>query len=119
MTEHYGVPVILHSDHCAKKILPWFDGMLGADQKYFAEHGKPLWSSYMLDLSEEPMEKNVAGLAFLTVIKAGIIWKGEMWLLHASRTAHGRLLRESVRLLSVLGRDWWRNHRLFRALPAV
>jgi fructose-bisphosphate aldolase class II len=40
----YGVPVIMHSDHCAKKLLPWFDGMLDADEKYFKEHGEPLFS---------------------------------------------------------------------------
>lgn len=55
----YGVPVIVHSDHCAKKLLPWFDGMLEADEKYFAEHGEPLFSSHMLDLSEESKEENI------------------------------------------------------------
>jgi fructose-bisphosphate aldolase class II len=59
MAEHYGVPVILHSDHCAKKLLPWFDGMLEADEKHFKEHGTPLFSSHMLDLSEEELEDNV------------------------------------------------------------
>ena len=57
MAEHYGVPVILHSDHCAKKLLPWFDGMLEADEKHFKEHGTPLFSSHMLDLSAEPHEE--------------------------------------------------------------
>ncbi|KAI0037096.1 fructose-bisphosphate aldolase [Vararia minispora EC-137] len=56
----YGVPVIMHSDHCAEKLLPWFDGMLDADEAYFKEHGEPLFSSHMLDLSEEPKEKNIA-----------------------------------------------------------
>ncbi|CAK4196062.1 unnamed protein product [Aphanomyces euteiches] len=60
MAKHYGVPVILHSDHCAKKLIPWFDGMLAADEEYFAIHGVPLFSSHMLDLSEEPLEENVA-----------------------------------------------------------
>jgi len=60
LAPHYGVPVILHSDHCAKKLLPWFDGMLDADEKYFKEHGEPLFSSHMLDLSEEPDEENIA-----------------------------------------------------------
>jgi fructose-bisphosphate aldolase, class II len=55
----YGVPVVMHSDHCAKKLLPWFDGMLAADEKYFKEHGVPLFSSHMLDLSEEPKEENI------------------------------------------------------------
>ncbi|EKX55113.1 hypothetical protein GUITHDRAFT_149826 [Guillardia theta CCMP2712] len=59
MAEHYGVPVVLHSDHCAKKLLPWFDGMLDADEKYFKEHGEPLFSSHMIDLSEEPLQENI------------------------------------------------------------
>lgn len=60
VAKEYGVPVILHSDHCAKKLLPWFDGMLEADEAYFKEHGEPLFSSHMLDLSEEPKEENIA-----------------------------------------------------------
>jgi fructose-bisphosphate aldolase class II len=56
----YGIPVILHSDHCAKKLLPWFDGMLKADEEYFAVHGEPLFSSHMLDLSELPKEENIS-----------------------------------------------------------
>merc|ERR1719414_667245 len=55
----YGIPVFLHSDHCAKKLLPWFDGMLEADEAFFKLHGEPLFSSHMLDLSEEPDEENV------------------------------------------------------------
>jgi len=55
----YGIPVILHSDHCAKKLLPWFDGMLKADEEYFAKNGEPLFSSHMLDLSEETNEENI------------------------------------------------------------
>uniref|UniRef100_A0A0W0EVZ2 Fructose-bisphosphate aldolase n=1 Tax=Moniliophthora roreri TaxID=221103 RepID=A0A0W0EVZ2_MONRR len=60
VAKHYGVPVILHSDHCAHKLLPWFDGMLEADEAYYKEHGEPLFSSHMLDLSEEPKEENIA-----------------------------------------------------------
>ncbi|KAK9454360.1 hypothetical protein V1511DRAFT_460492 [Dipodascopsis uninucleata] len=56
----YGIPVVLHTDHCAKKLLPWMDGMLDADEAYFKEHGEPLFSSHMLDLSEEPKEENIA-----------------------------------------------------------
>ncbi|RUS24382.1 fructose-bisphosphate aldolase [Jimgerdemannia flammicorona] len=56
----YGIPVIVHSDHCAKKLLPWFDGMLAEDEAYFTQHGEPLFSSHMLDLSEEPKEENIA-----------------------------------------------------------
>jgi fructose-bisphosphate aldolase class II len=59
MAPAYGVPVVMHSDHCAEKLLPWFDGMLEADEKHFKEHGEPLFSSHMLDLSEDPKEKNI------------------------------------------------------------
>mmetsp|Transcript_9587 Transcript_9587/g.21377 ORF Transcript_9587/g.21377 Transcript_9587/m.21377 type:complete len:1067 (-) Transcript_9587:225-3425(-) len=55
----YGVPVLVHSDHCAKKLLPWFDGMLAFDEEFFKLHGEPLFSSHMLDLSEEPHEENI------------------------------------------------------------
>ena len=55
----YGVQVILHTDHCAKKLLPWLDGLLDAGEKFFAETGKPLFSSHMIDLSEEPLEENL------------------------------------------------------------
>lgn len=60
VAKFYGVPVVLHSDHCAKKLLPWFDGMLEADEEYFEKFGEPLFSSHMLDLSEEPDEENIA-----------------------------------------------------------
>lgn len=59
MAEIYGVPVILHTDHAAKKLLPWIDGLLDASEKAFAESGKPLFSSHMLDLSEEPLAENI------------------------------------------------------------
>ena len=59
----YGIPVILHTDHCAKKLLPWLDGLLDADEAYFAEHGEPLFSSHMIDLSEEPHVDNIATTA--------------------------------------------------------
>ncbi len=59
LAEHYGVPVILHTDHCAKKLLPWIDGMLDAGEKHFAETGRPLFSSHMIDLSEESLEENI------------------------------------------------------------
>ncbi|GAB1453223.1 class II fructose-bisphosphate aldolase [Draconibacterium sp.] len=55
----YGVHVILHTDHAAKKLLPWIDGLLDASEKHFAETGKPLFSSHMLDLSEEPLKENI------------------------------------------------------------
>ncbi|KAJ5235172.1 uncharacterized protein N7469_004340 [Penicillium citrinum] len=55
----YGIPVILHTDHCAKKLLPWLDGMLDEDERYFKLHGEPLFSSHMIDLSEEPVDYNI------------------------------------------------------------
>jgi fructose-bisphosphate aldolase class II len=55
----YGVPVILHTDHCAKKLLPWIDGLLDAGERHFDQYGTPLFSSHMLDLSEEPLEENI------------------------------------------------------------
>lgn len=59
MAEAYGVPVILNTDHCAKKLLPWIDGMLDAGEEFFARTGKSLFSSHMIDLSEEPIEENI------------------------------------------------------------
>lgn len=56
----YGIPVVLHTDHCAKKLLPWLDGMMDADEAYFKQHGEALFSSHMIDLSEEPKEWNIA-----------------------------------------------------------
>ncbi|KAL3934312.1 MAG: hypothetical protein SGBAC_009941 [Bacillariaceae sp.] len=60
VAKYYGVPVILHSDHCAKKLLPWFDGMLQADEEFFDKFGEPLFSSHMLDLSDESDDENIA-----------------------------------------------------------
>ena len=59
LAEIYGVHVVLHTDHAAKKLLPWIDGLLDAGEKHFAETGKPLFSSHMLDLSEEPLQENI------------------------------------------------------------
>ena len=59
MAEAYGVPVILHTDHAAKKLLPWIDGLLEEGEKMFSEIGRPLYSSHMLDLSEESLEENI------------------------------------------------------------
>lgn len=59
MAKAYGVPVILHTDHAAKKLLPWIDGLLEAGKEHFKETGRPLFTSHMLDLSEETMEENL------------------------------------------------------------
>lgn len=59
MAAAYGVPVILHTDHCARNLLPWIDGLLEAGEKFYESRGYPLYSSHMLDLSEEPLEENV------------------------------------------------------------
>ncbi len=60
MAEAYGVAVILHTDHAAKKLLPWIDALLKAGERYYKHTGKPLFSSHMLDLSEEPLEENIS-----------------------------------------------------------
>ena len=59
LAEAYGATVILHTDHCAKKLLPWIDGMLDASEAHFKQTGKSLFSSHMIDLSEEPLEENI------------------------------------------------------------
>ncbi len=59
MAELYGVPVIMHTDHCAKKLLPWIDGVYEEGKAYYEAHKKPLYSSHMLDLSEEPVKENI------------------------------------------------------------
>ena len=63
MAEAYGVPVILHTDHAAKKLLPWIDGLLDAGEKHYEQYGKPLFSSHMIDLSEESLEENISTCA--------------------------------------------------------
>jgi len=60
VAEYYGVPVILHTDHAAKKLLPWIDGLLEAGEEFYEMNEKPLFSSHMLDLSEEPLEENIS-----------------------------------------------------------
>ncbi len=59
MAKAYGVSVILHTDHCAKNLLPWMDGMMAANESYFEKNGHALYSSHMLDLSEEPLHENI------------------------------------------------------------
>ncbi len=59
VAKHYGVPVIVHTDHAAKKWLPWISGLLDAGEQFYKERGQPLFSSHMLDLSEEPLEENI------------------------------------------------------------
>jgi fructose-bisphosphate aldolase class II len=60
VAELYGVPVVLHTDHCQKAWLPWIDGLVTASEQHFKETGSPLFSSHMLDLSEEPLEENIS-----------------------------------------------------------
>jgi fructose-bisphosphate aldolase class II len=60
MAEHYGVPVVIHTDHAARKLLPWIDHLLDAGEAHYKTHKKPLFSSHMLDLSEEELEENVS-----------------------------------------------------------
>jgi fructose-bisphosphate aldolase class II len=59
LAKMYDIPVILHTDHCAKKLLPWIDGLLDAGEAFYKEHGVPLFSSHMIDLSEESIEENI------------------------------------------------------------
>ena len=59
MAKLYGASIILHTDHAAKKLLPWIDGLLNAGEEFYAKNGKPLYSSHMIDLSEEPIEENI------------------------------------------------------------
>ena len=59
VAKHYGVPVVLHTDHAAKKWLPWISGLIDAGEQFFKEKGQPLFSSHMLDLSEETVEENI------------------------------------------------------------
>eukprot|EP00192_Tetraselmis_astigmatica_P012049 CAMPEP_0117670442 /NCGR_PEP_ID=MMETSP0804-20121206/12753_1 /TAXON_ID=1074897 /ORGANISM="Tetraselmis astigmatica, Strain CCMP880" /LENGTH=428 /DNA_ID=CAMNT_0005478737 /DNA_START=82 /DNA_END=1368 /DNA_ORIENTATION=+ len=59
LAELYGVPVVIHTDHCAKKLLPWVDGMIEASEQHYKTYGTPLFSSHMLDLSEEPLAENI------------------------------------------------------------
>ncbi len=59
LAELYGAAIVLHTDHAAKKLLPWIDGMLDAGEAFYKVHGKPLFSSHMIDLSEEPIEENI------------------------------------------------------------
>jgi fructose-bisphosphate aldolase, class II len=59
VAKYYGVPVVLHTDHASKKWLPWISGLIDAGEQYFKEKGQPLFSSHMLDLSEEPIEENI------------------------------------------------------------
>ena len=60
VAKYYGVPVVLHTDHAAKKWLPWISGLIDAGEQFYKEKGQPLFSSHMLDLSEEPIEENIA-----------------------------------------------------------
>jgi fructose-bisphosphate aldolase class II len=59
VAKHYGVPVVLHTDHAAKKWLPWISALIDAGEQFYKEKGQPLYSSHMLDLSEEPLEENI------------------------------------------------------------
>jgi len=59
LAELYGIYVIIHTDHAARKLLPWIDGLLDYGEKHYKEYGRPLFSSHMLDLSEEPLKENI------------------------------------------------------------
>lgn len=80
VAEHYGVPVILHTDHAAKKLLPWIDGLLDAGEAHFEKTGKPLFSSHMLDLSEESLQENIeiCGVYLKRMAKMGMTLEIEL-----------------------------------------
>lgn len=59
VSDMYGVPVLLNTDHAAKKLLPWVDGMIKSGEEFYKQHGQPLFTSHMLDLSEEPLKENI------------------------------------------------------------
>jgi len=59
MAKHYGIPVVLHTDHCYTEILPWINGLLEIGEDYFKKYGKPLFSSHMIDLSKEKIKKKM------------------------------------------------------------
>lgn len=70
MAKYYDVPVVLHTDHCAKKLIPWVEGLIEEGQKYFENNKQPLFSSHMLDLSEESLEENIEiSASFLNKMK--------------------------------------------------
>lgn len=87
MAQHYGVSAILHTDHAARKLLPWIDGLLDAGEAYFEQHGRPLYSSHMIDLSDEPIEDNLstsveyftrmAKIGMSLEVEIGITWGEE------------------------------------------
>ena len=63
LAEHYGICAVLHTDHANRKLLPWIDGLLDEGESYYAKHGRPLFSSHMIDLSEDPIEDNLGTCA--------------------------------------------------------
>ncbi len=82
LAEAYGVAVILHTDHANKKALPWIDGLIEENEKYFKEKGRPLFSSHMLDLSVEPLKENIA-ISKEYFVKMDKLWLGleiEVWI---------------------------------------
>lgn len=81
----YGIPVIVHSDHCAKKLLPWFDGMLEADEAFFKSHGESLFTSHMLDLSEELGAGSAGSASVASCHRVGVCGR------HAERGTSGML----------------------------
>jgi len=85
----YGVPVVLHTDHCAKKLLPWLDGVIEAGEAYYRERREPLFSTHMLDLSELPLAENIEQSAryLARIAKLGMTLELEIGSRVARRTA--------------------------------
>ncbi len=59
MAKEYGIPIVVHTDHASRKLLPWIDALMEANREHFNNYGVPLFSSHMIDLSEEPLEENI------------------------------------------------------------
>lgn len=94
LAEQYGVPVILHTDHCSKALLPWVDGLVSASERYFKDHGEPLFSSHMIDLSEEPLEENldICKSYLERMQKVGILLEMELGITGGEEDGVGKLI---------------------------
>jgi len=114
----YGVPVILHTDHCMRSWLPWFDGLIEANEKYFEANGEPLFSSHMLDLSEEPLEENIATCVdYLTrMSKVNLLLEMELGVTGGEEDGVDNSDVDSSRLYTQ-PEEVWEVHKALSAVP--
>jgi len=114
----YGIPVILHTDHCMRSWLPWFDGLLEANEKYFEANGEPLFSSHMLDLSEEPLEENVGTCVdYLTrMSKVNLLLEMELGVTGGEEDGVDNSDVDSSRLYTQ-PEEVWEVHKALSAVP--